>query len=360
MKRFDPESVRKQVELIAAAAGVPHRDSLRFADALVDADLNGTDTHGVTRVNIYIRRLMAGLIDPVAKVSVESSRRSVMTIDAGNGLGQVQAWKILERMIPVARRSGVVAASVRNSTHIGALSYICNHAAQQNMILFASTNSAPSMSPLGGSQPFFGTNPLAVSFPTGKGYPLKVDLATSVTARGNIIAAAKKRAAIPFGWALDADGNPTDDPLQALAGTVLPMAGHKGYALALMVEVFSGVLSGAAIGAAVGNLYNGMNSKQDVGHFFTLLDIEAFMEVPQFIQRIDGLIDGVKNMKKANGAVEILVPGERSYRNVCENLKHGIPIDEATLEELETLSAELRVPFILTQRNEAAEMLCAA
>jgi LDH2 family malate/lactate/ureidoglycolate dehydrogenase len=208
------------------------------------------------------------------------------------------------------------------------------------------------MSPEGGCQAFFGTNPLAASFPTGKGFPVKVDLATSIVARGNIIAAQKRGQPIPPGWALTADGEPTTDAAAALAGTVLTMAGHKGYALALMVEVFSSVLSGAAVGPAIGSMYKNMDRKQDVGHFFCLLDIAAFMDVEEFKRRMDQAIDDIKACRKRPGVDEILVPGERSHQKAQQNLAEGIALDDATLKELEALCRELDVEFSL--RTQAA------
>jgi LDH2 family malate/lactate/ureidoglycolate dehydrogenase len=246
--RYSPESVVQLARAIALASGVSAPDATTLAEALVDADLHGTSTHGVSRLNIYVRRIQKGLIDPAAKLVVDRQRGGTLSVDAGNGLGQVQAVKTLDLLIPMAKANGVAVATVRNSQHFGALSYYCNRAAQQDMILFATTNCEPAMSPEGACEAFFGTNPLAASFPTGKGYPVKIDLATSLVARGNIIAAQKRGEAIPPGWALTAEGEPTTDAAAALAGTVLTMAGHKGYALALMVEIFSGVLSGAAIG----------------------------------------------------------------------------------------------------------------
>jgi LDH2 family malate/lactate/ureidoglycolate dehydrogenase len=196
------------------------------------------------------------------------------------------------------------------------------------------TNCEPAMSPTGGTQPFFGTNPIAASFPTGKGFHVKIDLATSIIARGNIIAAQKKGQQIPLGWAQDPDGNPTTDPGQALLGTVLTMAGHKGYALALMVEGFSGVLSGAAVGSEIGSMYKNLDRKQDVGHFFCLLDIGAFIDLAEFKRRMDRMIDQLKSMKRRGDVQEILIPGEKSHRKVQENLQRGISLDAATTKEL--------------------------
>jgi len=345
--RHSPEQVRALVAAIAVASGVRKPDAAILADALVDADVHGVSTHGVSRLNIYIRRIQKGLINPRAKLVIERKRGGTLAVDAGNGLGQVQAVKTLEKLIPKARRNGVAAATIRNSQHFGALSYYCNRATAQDMILFATSAGEPSMSPEGACQAFFGTNPIAASFPTGKGYPVKIDLATSIVARGNIIAAQKRGQSIPPGWALRVDGEPTTDAAAALAGTVLTMAGHKGYALALMVEVFSSVLSGAAVGAGIGSMYKNMDRRQDVGHFFFLLDIAAFMDVAEFKQRLDKAIDEIKGCRKRPGVAEIFVPGERSHQKAQQNLSDGITLDEATRKELKVLCEELGVEYTL-------------
>ncbi|HEV2319030.1 MAG TPA: Ldh family oxidoreductase [Verrucomicrobiae bacterium] len=347
--RFKPELVRTLATAIAMRAGVRKGDAVVLADALVDADVHGVSTHGLSRLNIYIRRIQKGLIDPKAKLVIERRHGAAMAVDAGNGLGHVQAAKTLAKLIPKAKRNGVAAATVRNSQHFGALSYYCNLAAKQDMILFATTNCEPAMSPEGACQAFFGTNPIAASFPTGKGWPVKIDLATSIVARGNIIAAQKRGQPIPLGWALTPEGEPTTDAAAALAGTVLTMAGHKGYALALMVEIFSSVLSGAAVGPAIGSMYKNMDRKQDVGHFFFLLDIGAFMDVADFKRRMDKAIDDIKSCRKRPGVNEILVPGERSYQKARQNLAEGIVIDEATRKELKTLCQELRIKYTLEE-----------
>ncbi|MBG0780376.1 MAG: Ldh family oxidoreductase, partial [Desulfotignum balticum] len=264
MERYDPEIVKTLIKKIAVGAGVSKPDAIIFADSLVEADVAGTSTHGVSRCNIYIRRIQKGLIDPKATLGIKKSGDAVMSVDANNGLGQVQAVKVLDMLIQTAKDTGIAMATIKNSQHFGTLSYYCNRAADVNMILLATTNCEPSMSPAGGCQAYFGTNPLGVSFPTGKGFHIKVDLATSLVARGNIIAADKKGETIPEGWAQDVDGNPTTDAGKALLGTVLTMSGHKGYALALAAEVLSGVLSGAAVGTSIGSMYKNMDRKQDV------------------------------------------------------------------------------------------------
>lgn len=347
MNRYLPDEVTALVRRIAQAAGVSADDATIFADALVDADLQGTSTHGVSRVNVYIRRIQRGLIDPRAILGIARSRPSVMVVDAANGLGQVQATRTLDAMMPVARAQGCVAATIRHSQHFGALSWYCNRAAAQDMILVAMTNCEPSMSPEGGCQAYFGTNPIAASFPTGKGFTVKIDLSTSVVARGNIVAARRKGVPIPPGWALDQEGNPTTDAEKAILGTVLTMAGHKGYALALMVELLSGVLSGAAIGPEVGSMYVNPEGHQDVGHFFFLIDIAAFMDVAEFRSRVDRTIDEIKACRRRPGVQEILIPGERSARRAEENRRRGIPLGQETINEFRTLCAEMSIAFDL-------------
>lgn len=347
LARCAVDRAKEQVRDVAVAVGVPLTDAALLADALVAADVHGTSTHGISRLNIYIRRIQAGLINPKADLMVVRERGGVLALDAGNGLGQVQTLKALDRMMPLARAHGVAAATISHSQHFGAVSYYCNRMAAEGFILFAVTNCEPAMSPEGGSQAFFGTNPIAASFPTGKGFPLKVDMATSIVARGNIIAANKQKKPIPAGWALDLDGRPTTDAAEALKGTVLTMAGHKGYALALMVEAFAGVLSGAAIGSEIGSMYKDMDRPQNVGHFLCLFDVSAFMPKEEFISRMDRTIDAIKGCRKRPGVEEILVPGERSDRIAQENLSNGIPIEAATRAEIEKLCSELKVPFLL-------------
>jgi LDH2 family malate/lactate/ureidoglycolate dehydrogenase len=353
MDRHDPGILTKLAADIASAAGVPRPDADVLADSLVAADLAGTSTHGLSRLAIYVKRIRMGLIDPNPKLTIERERGSTLAVDAGNGLGQVQTVKVLEKLIPMATANGTAVATVRNSQHFGAVSYYCNRAADHGMILLATTNCEPAMSPEGGCQAYFGTNPIAASFPTGKGFHVKIDLATSLVARGNIIAAQKRGESIPLGWALDVHGNPTQDASQALLGTVLTMAGHKGYALALLVEVLSGVLSGAAVGSEIGSMYKDLDRKQDVGHFFCLLDIDAFLDLAEFKRRMNATVDQIKACRKRPGVEEILVPGERSSRTVAENRRLGVKIDPATLKELAQLCAEFQIPFPLQSQPAA-------
>jgi LDH2 family malate/lactate/ureidoglycolate dehydrogenase len=345
MKRFRRGDLQRTAEELAVHAGVTNEDAKILANVLIDADVHGTSTHGLSRLGIYLERMGHGLIDPKAKLTVERSHGSVLAIDAGNGLGQVQAIKTLSLLKPLAKSNGVAAATVRNSQHFGAVSYYCNRAAEDGMILLAMTNCEPAMSPTGGYEPFFGTNPIAASFPRKNGPTVKVDLATSIVARGNIIAANRKKERIPEGWALSPSGEPTTDASEALKGTVLTMAGHKGYALALMVEAFSGVLSGAAVGSDVGSMYKDLDRKQDVGHFFCLFDIGSFMNTDRFEERMETMVNRLKANKLRTGTEEILIPGERSERAAAMNEKQGTPLGDDTIAELEKWCKHFGIAF---------------
>lgn len=345
MNRYPKDRLEALVARLAIGMGVPPDDAAIFAAALVDADLHGVSTHGLSRLNIYFRRIAAGLIDPAACLSVKRQTGGILSLDAGNGLGQVQARRTLDLLFPLARQNGIAAATIRHSQHFGALSWYCNIAAEHRMILLAMTNGEPAMSPEGGYQAFFGTNPIAASFPTDKGFPVRIDLATSIVARGKIIAAQKSRDTIPLGWALDREGQPTTDPSEALLGTVLTMAGHKGYALALMVELFSGILSGAAIGPSVGSMYKDLDRPQNVGHFFCLFNIGAFLDYSEYLRRIGETIDQIKGSGRRAGVDEVLVPGERSVRIAKHNAGEGVPIAAETLAEVRQWCERLNVAF---------------
>ena len=345
MKLYSISKLEQLAAALAEHAGVHPDDAQIFARALVDADVHGTSTHGLSRLGIYLERMQRGVINPRGKLTIDSHHGAVLSMDGGNGLGQVQAVKTLDLLKPLARTNGVASATIRRSQHFGALSYYTNLAAQDGMILLAMTNCEPAMSPTGGYEPFFGTNPIAASFPVERAAPVKIDLATSIVARGNIIAANRKKQPIPEGWALSSDGLPTTNAAEALQGTMQTMAGHKGYALALMVEIFSSVLSGAAIGSEIGSMYKNLDRPQNVGHFFCLFDIRAFLPMDRYSARMQQLTDRLKQNKRQPGIDEILLPGERSSRVAEANRANGVTLSEDTVAELQKWCQQSGVPF---------------
>lgn len=267
------ERLQEWIQEMLVRVGVPKADAQIAALVLTDADLTGRHTHGVNRLPLYIHRIQEGLIDPNPQLRWSANSVPTMgVLNGGNGLGPVVAWRATERAIDMAKEHGSAFVGVNNSNHCGAMSVYCTHAAQQGLIMMALTNSPPGIPPWGGRKAYLGTNPIAWGIPRGSDKaPLIVDMATSIVARGNIIEANRVGQPIPMGWAIDASGHPTTNAQEALQGAILPMAGPKGYALALIVEILSGVLTGAGFGPGVQNPYADSSGPSNVGHFFCLI-----------------------------------------------------------------------------------------
>lgn len=321
--------------------GAPEQAATVLAESLVDANLKGIDTHGISRLPIYLKRVKEGLIDPGAEMEFDQGLSSAGVLDANNGFGQVAGRKGMEHATALARTEGIGAVGIRNSQHFGAAGYYCENAVNEGLIGLTLTNSEPAMPPSGGYEAFFGTNPIALGVPTGTGPPIIIDLSTSIVARGQIIAAAQRGESIPEDWAVDQEGNTTTKPDEALDGAVLPMAGAKGYALALLVDILSGVLSGAGFGDRVGSMYEDFTRSANVGHFVAALNVEGFMSPNEFLKRVDDLRENLKSLDTRPDADEILLPGERRYRIQEERREKGIPLDDEIIEQLRTLAAEV-------------------
>lgn len=333
--------------------GAPERAATVLAESLVDANLKGIDTHGISRLPIYLKRVNKGLIDPGAKMEFDQSFPAAGILDANNGFGQVAGSKGMEHAVALAKTEGVGAVGIRNSQHFGAAGYYCENAVNEGYVGLTLTNSESAMPPSGGYEAFFGTNPIALGVPTGREPPILIDLSTSIVARGQIIAAAQREDSIPEGWAVDAEGNATTDPEEALEGAVLPMAGAKGYALALLVDLLSGVLSGAGFGDRVGSMYEDFTRSANVGHFVLALNVDAFLDEDEFFERIDALRKNVKSLDTRPDAEDILLPGERRHRVREERKENGIPLDEEIIERLDMLADEVDLPLPAPIRPES-------
>jgi len=234
---------------------------------------------------------------------------------------------------------------VKNSNHFGAAAYYAMRAIGDQCIGLSITNAPPTMAPWGGKTPFFGTNPFAIAIPAGKERPIVLDMATSVTARGKIILAAKKGEPIPSGLAIDPEGRPTTDAHAALEGAVLPFGGHKGYGISLLVDILSGLMTGATFAPRVGGLYDNPNGIQNLGHGFAAILIESFIPFREFTKRMDQYIQEVRNAPRAMGVERIYLPGEIEFEMRDQNMKEGIPLPELTVKELKTLGTRLGAPW---------------
>lgn len=334
---FSAERLLEFCSGLLQGVGVPKADADIVANVLVDTSLEGLDTHGISRLPIYTTCIQNGRINPKANLQVNKTAPAVAVIDGDNGLGQLVGVKSMEVAINLAKEAGVGAVTVKCSNHYGASSYFCKQAAAAGMIGLAFTNTPSGIPPWGGRESYFGTNPIAFGFPA-KEQPVVVDMSSSIVARGNIILAAKQGKPIPEGWAIDKEGRPTTDAKAALEGAVLPMAGPKGYAMALAVEVMSGIISGSAFGKEVGWIYDESTKPVDIGHSFIALDVSKFMPLDIFEDRMQQMIMEIKESPKAEGVYQIFIPGERRTLKANVRRQEGIPVPDALLAELNQLA----------------------
>ncbi|MCC8189838.1 MAG: Ldh family oxidoreductase [Planctomycetes bacterium] len=324
-----------------ASAGVPAADARLVAESLVESDLKAVYTHGIMRLPIYMHQLRKngpGGINPRAAVTVVKEGPSFAHVDGDNGLGHLVSIKAMEVAIAKAAETGMAFASVFNGNHNGAEAYYAEMAAKRGMIGYCVSLAGHNViAPTGGLTPVFGNNPFAYAMPAGRHYPVVVDMACSVVARGWILFAIKNGLKIPEGWGLDKDGHPTTDPQAAYDGLVLPFGGYKGYALTMIGCILGGVLSGASIGAEVTDLYQDFDRNQNIGSFVWALDIAAIMPVAEFTDRMDRLIDEVKASRLMPGVDRVYYPGEKEFLKKEENLRLGVPVTRAVLEDLNAI-----------------------
>ncbi|MFB5188817.1 Ldh family oxidoreductase [Alicyclobacillus fastidiosus] len=331
------------IRAVFTNAGVSSRDADIVADSLVQAELRGVESHGVVRLGIYLERVEKGMLDPHGQIECVHEGASSALLDGHNNFGAVIGVKALEVALSKARKQGVSMVGVKGSNHFGIGAYYALKAIEQDMILLVFSNASQTMPPTGGIRPFIGTNPFTVGVPAGKELPFVLDMATSVVARGKIIVAAEKHERIPEGWAINQDGYPTTDPVEALAGAVLPVGGAKGYGMSMFIDILSGVLTGAGFGKYVHNMYENWHDPQNVGHVFMAVDINQFIPLEIFKHRIDTYFQEIKAEPKAPGVDQILIPGEIEYFKTIERKKHGIDLPESVAEQLYTIGDKYSV-----------------
>jgi len=332
-------ALRKTCAQILSAAGLCDADAELVADTLVQADLWGHQSHGTLRLPAYVARLRSGAVNSKARPSLVRDGGAIALMDGGGAMGQVVANAAMNVAIERAKKFGIGAISVRNSNHFGTAMYFTLLAARRACIGFIATNASPAMPPWGGRTKAVGTNPWSWAAPAGKHPSMVLDIANTAVARGKIHLARQRGEPIPEGWALDEKGQPTTDPDDALAGVTLPMAGHKGYGIALMMDVLAGVLSGSAFAGAVAGPFQSERPGR-VGHFVLALNVEAFMPVSEFEQRQDELIQALKQTPLADGFAEILYPGEPEAALEEKSIRDGISLPGATFTALEALCRE--------------------
>ena len=342
MNRYDPAKLKSFTAAVMQGAGLDEQDSLLFAESLVNADMRGVASHGVTRLTAYSRRVQEGLVSPKAELNILADGGSLMLVDAQNGMGAVTAYKAMKLCVERAKTSGCCFAAITGGNHFGYAAFFTEYAAAQGMIGVAIANAPPAIPPIGGVEPFLGTNPISISVPSNRYRPLVLDMATSVVARGKVTLAQKAGQSIPEGWGIDKKGRPTTDPSQVYA--VLPFGGAKGYAIGLIAEILCSCLSGASNGREMGSFYN-FNTVQNSGFFVGAFNIGSILPAELFGNRVDGLYDTLKAAPKAEGVEEIMIPGEIEFNRYEQASREGITLPAAVVAELVALSQHYQIPF---------------
>ncbi len=328
---------------VFARAGLAPDAAAVVAESLVWADLHGIATHGVSRVPTYVERLERGLVNAAPQMRLESTLPVAARLDGDNGMGALVAARAMREAIERARAAGIGAVAARRSNHFGCAGYWARQAVPQGCIGVCISPASRSLAPYGSKSPLFGTNPFAVAAPAGRHATWALDFATSVAARGHIRLAAREGRAIPEGWAIDRDGRPATDAVRALEGVMLPFAGAKGSALAMLAEILGGVLAGASFAGDVRDPNTDFSAPQGVGHFFLALRVDAFLPLEEFAARMETLIARVKALPPAAGVAEVMYPGEPEARTAAERRAQGIPLPDATRVALAALAARLGV-----------------
>ena len=342
MKRIKLDALKKFCEEALARAGVSSENAETIADVLITTDTFGVMTHGTKNLNQYIQKMQAGGLDPKAEPIVEREGPAWAIINGNKAIGMVSACNAMNLAIKKAKEVGIAYVGVRNSCHFGAAGYYANLAAQEGMIGLSMSNTDPVIAVPNGCKKAIGTNPFSFAAPLGNGKSIFLDIALSNVAALKVIMAKEKGLSIPDTWLVDEDGLPTTDAaLFPQHASLQPMGAHKGYGLALLVELLSAVITGAGMLSEVASWNLDLSSVNNVGHAFFAMDISKMISVDQYRERISKVSDELKNAPKAKGKEKILLPGEMEWENREKALLAGeIEITDAHADSLKDLSAK--------------------
>lgn len=334
-----------EAELSALAArafvglGIPAPEAAAAARVLVLADLFGHHTHGVERIVSYGERIELGGINRKARVAVEAVAPAVARVDGDNGLGPVVGMRALHAAIDAARTHGIGAAFARGSNHFGAIAPYCYIAAEQGFASIVGSNATSTIAPTGGREARLGNSPMGFGIPNPDGEPVILDMAMSVVARAKIRDALKRGEAIPDTWATDREGRPTTDPEAALEGFLQPIGGYKGYGLALIVDLFAGLLSGASYLTHVKSWSDEPGSPQDLGHFFIAIDATRLGGAEWLRGRMEDFVRLLHDTPPADPRRPVMLPGEIEAGHMARQRREGIELEDGLAEKLAAYAA---------------------
>jgi LDH2 family malate/lactate/ureidoglycolate dehydrogenase len=325
------------------AAGLTEREAAVTARVLAESDLRGVYSHGSVRLSEYAGLVRGGAWVPGTDPVVVAEFHALVLLDGRHGVGPYIAAQAMERAVTLARSYGVGGVWVRNGGHFGAAAAYSMQAARQGVMGLVCTNTSPAMAPWGGREAVLGNNPWSVAVPAPEGrWPLVLDLANTVVARGKIRAARDRSERIPEGWALDRDGRPTTDPEKALEGTLLPIGGYKGYGIAVVIEVLTAVAAGAALSFEVGSPRDPTHH-QGLGQAFLALDVARLQPLDAFRLRMAQLARSLRESDRGPGVERILLPGEPEAARAEEQSRMGIALPAEVRRSLARTAVDLGI-----------------
>ena len=329
-------------------AGMPAEDAAWYADTIVMANLRGIDSHGVLRVPNYVDRMKCGAINVRPNIKTEQLAKAITLVDADAAAGCVGAKLAMEHAIENARSCGVGIGGVKNSNHFGAAAAYAQMAVDNDMIGVAITDVPPLITAPGAKKKLVGNNPIAVGIPTYSDHPFMLDMSLSVVAEGKLRFAAAKGEKIPFGWAADVNGNPTDDPEEALKGFLLPISGCKGLGLAYGVDILSGLLTGGVFLDKIKSMYRNPTEPGLTGHMMIAIDISAFLTKEEMQEHMKYYHEYLEAAPVVDGAFPLCFPGEIEAGTAKRRAEDGIMVPDSVIEKLMALKEEYGVNAELT------------
>ena len=325
-------------------AGLEKPAADRVAELMTQADLQGSDGHGIIRLVPYVKRIHAGGINIRPEIRIVTERPAMALLDGDNGMGHLVMDRAARMAIEKARTTGIAWVGTRQSNHAGPASLYARMAMEQDMIgVYFAVGNANHLPPWGGIEMLLSTNPIAVAIPAGDEPPIVLDMATTVAAYGKVKAKAQKGETMPEGWMIDREGKPLTDPKRAGEGFLMPIGGYKGYGLALIVGLLAGTLNGAAMGKEVIDFNVDQNTPTNTGQAIMAIDISAFGDVSAFKQRVDVLIRDMRNSPRMPDVERIWLPGEQSHERRIAYARDGVPLAPALLKNLQALAEELNI-----------------
>ena len=338
------ETLKQFIQNVLIQADISSEDAGKVATLMAQADLQGSDGHGVIRLPQYVKRIQAGGINTRPNISVVHEHTAMAVVDGDNAMGHLAVSYAVELAIEKARKAGVAWVGTRRSNHAGPASLYAGMPVKHNMIgVYFAVGNANHLPPWGGAEMLLSTNPIAVGVPSGEEAPVVLDMATTVAAYGKVKAKAKRGEMMPEGWMIDRQGKPLLDPNRSDEGFLLPIGGHKGYGLALMVGILAGKLNGAAMGRDVVDFNKDHTTPTNTGQAILVIDLAAFGDPAQFASGMDELIRDIRNSEKLPGTDRIWLPGEQSHGRRLAYQREGIPISGGVMQELAILARDLNV-----------------